>query len=198
MVLRPPTFAALGAVFYCLTAPALAQSPSTQLDQTVFVFGGPLTSGHFSDAVQPWAWSLEDNAFVGAGYQRFFYGYESFQLGIETGLGVRIGTPVSGEAWAGLVARLTEFQFGPINITPSLTGGFSVVTDTIGAETVRTQAAGQSATFLYYLAPEIAVSHDDHPEWEAFGRIQHRSGGFGTIAHIDGANALTVGLRYRF
>ena len=197
MVCFTRALAALGAVWICLSGPVLAQSSSSS-DENVFVFGGPLTSGHFSDALQPWAWSLEDNVFVGAGYQRFFYGYQSFQLGAEAGLGVRIGTPVSAEVWAGLVGRLTEFEVGPINITPSITGGLSVVTDTIGAETVRTQAAGQSATLLYYLAPEIAVSHDDHPEWEAFGRIQHRSGGFGTIAHIDGANALTVGLRYKF
>ena len=105
---------------------------------------------------------------------------------------------VSAEAWAGLVGRLSEFEIGPINITPSITGGLSVVTDTIGSETTRTAASGESAAILYYLAPEIAVSHDDHPEWEAFGRIQHRSGGFGTIAHIDGSNALTLGLRYKF
>jgi hypothetical protein len=193
--------ACAGAAWFCLAAPTLAQSPqapSSPSTQNVFVFGGPLTSGYFSDAIQPWAWQLESNAFVGVGYQRFFYEYESFALGVEAGLGVRIGAPVSGEAWAGLVGRLTEFEFGPINITPSVTGGLSVVTDTIGAETTRTQAAGQSAALLYYLAPEIAVSHDDHPEWEAFGRIQHRSGGFGTIAHIDGSNALTVGLRYKF
>lgn len=198
MVLPTLALAALGALCLCQTAPALAQSPATQSDENLFVFGGPLTSGHFSDALQPWAWSLEENGFVGLGYQRFFYGYESFQLGVEAGLGLRIGTPVSGEVWAGLVGRLTEFEFGPINITPAITGGLSVVTDTIGSETVRTQAAGQSATLLFYLSPEIAVSHDDHPEWEAFGRIQHRSGGFGTIAHIDGSNALTVGLRYKF
>ena len=189
---------ALGAVASFSASPAQAQTLSETNDETVFVFGGPFTSGYFSDAIQPSHWQLESNAFAGVGYQRFFYGYDSFQLGVEAGLGVRIGEPVSGEAWAGLVARLTEFEIGPINITPSVTGGLSVVTDTIGVETTRTLASGQSATLLYYLAPEIAISHDEHPEWEAFGRIQHRSGGFGTIANIDGSNALTVGLRYKF
>lgn len=193
--------AALGMAGLCLVAPAFAQTAQDDaetLDETVFVFGGPLTTGYFSDAIQPWQWELEPNAFVGAGYQRFFHSYESFQLGLEAGVGVRIGTPVSAEAWAGVVGRLTEVEIGPINIAPSIVGGLSVVTDTIGSETTRTLAAGQSAALLFYLAPEIAVSHDDHPEWEAFGRIQHRSGGFGTIAHIDGSNALTAGLRYKF
>ncbi|MCP8885347.1 hypothetical protein NIM87_17695 [Devosia sp. XJ19-1] len=198
--------AALGLAGLCLMSPALAQSapdrPDNTLDartdETVFVFGGPLTSGYFSDAVQPWNWDFESNVFVGAGYQRFFYAYESFALGVEAGLGLRLGTPSSAEAWAGLVGRLTEFELGDFNVTPSVTAGLSVVTDTIGAESRRTAQAGESATVLYYLAPEIAVSHDDHPEWEAFTRIQHRSGGFGTIAHIDGANAITAGLRYKF
>lgn len=189
---------ALGALVFCLALPAQAQSLSETNNDALFVFGGPLTSGYFSDAIQPWAWALESNAFVGVGYQRFFYEYQSFELGFEAGLGVRIGSPISGEAWAGLVGRLTEFEIGPVNITPSITGGLSVVTDTIGVESTRTAAAGQSATLLYYLAPEVAISHDDHPDWEAFGRVQHRSGGFGTIANIDGSNALTVGLRYKF
>ena len=178
-----------------LAGPAQAQSLP---DENIFVFGGPLTGGYFGDALQPWRWDLETNVFAGVGYQQFFHEYNSFQLGIEVGAGIRIGSPVSGEAWMGLVGRLGTFELGPLNITPALTGGFSVVTDTIGVETVRTAAAGQSAHVLYYLAPEIAVSVDGHPEWEAFGRVQHRSGGFGTIAHIDGANAVTAGLRYKF
>lgn len=181
-----------------LSSPVLAQSPDETVDENVFVFAGPFTSGYFSDAIQPWAWQLESNAFVGVGYQRFFYAYQSFQLGMEAGLGLRLGSPSSAEAWAGLVGRLTEFEIGQINITPSVTVGLSTVTDTIGVETQRTAAAGESAAVLYYLAPEIAISHDDHPEWEAFGRLQHRSGGYGTIAHIDGSNALTVGVRYKF
>jgi hypothetical protein len=186
---------ALSVAALLVVTPVQAQSLP---DQNIFVFGGPLTGGYFGDALQPWRWDLESNVFAGVGYQQFFHEYETFQLGIEVGAGVRIGAPVSAEAWMGLVSRFGTFEFGPLNVTPSITGGFSVVTDTIGVETVRTQQAGQSAHLLYYLAPEIAVSLDEHPEWEAFGRVQHRSGGFGTIAHIDGSNAVTVGLRYKF
>ncbi len=198
---------ALGAMslFVPFAAPIVAQDVTTEAlpanrDESVFVFGGPLSSGYFGDALTFWSSGYETNAFAGVGYQRFFYEYESFALGLEAGLGLRMGAgeTISAEAWAGLVGRLTEVELGPVKFTPSITGGFSVVTDTIGVETTRTAASGDSATVLYYLAPEIAVSHDDHPEWEAFGRIQHRSGGFGTIAHIDGSNAVTAGLRYKF
>lgn len=193
---------ALGAAGLLLLAPAHAQDslskPMPKSDENIFVFGGPLTAGFFSDALRPWDWELEPNAFVGVGYQRYFYGYGSFQLGAEAGLGLRVGSPTSAEAWAGLVSRFTEFELGPLNITPSITAGLSVVTHTIGVETARASETGESGALLYYLGPEIAISHDDQPEWEAFGRIQHRSGGFGTLAHIDGSNALTVGLRYKF
>jgi len=191
---------ALWAMSLFVPASSGAEALNARNDESIFVFGGPMSSGYFGDALTFWSSGYESNAFAGAGYQRFFYDYESFALGLEAGLGLRMGLDetTSAEAWAGLVARLTEFEFGPVNITPSITGGFSVVTDTIGVETTRTAASGDSAALLYHLAPEIAVSHDDHPEWEGFGRIQHRSGGFGTIAHIDGSNAVTLGLRYKF
>jgi hypothetical protein len=39
----------------------------------------------------------------------------------------------------------------------------------------------------------------DNPNWELVYRIQHRSGAYGVIAHfIEGANANTVGIRYRY
>ncbi|WP_297113502.1 hypothetical protein [uncultured Devosia sp.] len=204
MLNRTRAMLALGATLLLLPTAPLAQDnpdqPATGHDEAVFIFGGPLTQSYFGDAFLVWTDNYEANVFAGIGYQRFFYDYQSFRLGIEAGLGVRMGPgePTSAEAWAGLVGRLTEVEVGPVNITPSITGGFSVVTDTIGSETTRTLASGDSAALLYYLAPEIAVSHDDHPEWEGFGRIQHRSGGFGTIAHIDGSNAVTLGLRYKF
>ncbi|UYN98416.1 MAG: hypothetical protein KIT02_10645 [Devosia sp.] len=179
-----------------LSTSVLAQDANT--DENVFVFGGPLTKGYFGDAFLVWEDNYESNFFAGVGYQRFLYEYLDFQMGVEVGLGVRVGSPSSGEAWAGIVNRLMKFEIGEVNIVPSITGGFSVVTDTIGVETERTAASGDSAAFLYYLAPEVSVSLDSQPEWEAFGRIQHRSGGFGTIAHIDGSNAVTVGLRYKF
>jgi len=178
-------------------APAHAQSSG---EQNVFVMGGPFTTGYFSDAFLFWQNEYESNFFGGVGYQYFLYEHSGgFKFGVEAGLGVRAGDRSSAEVWAGAVGRLDMFQFGDIRITPSITAGFSVVTDTIGIETERARSIGRdSVPFLYYLGPEIAVSHVDHPEFEAFGRIHHRSGGFGTIAEIDGSNAVVLGLRYKF
>lgn len=179
--------------------PALAQSePAKLYDQNVFVMGGPFSTGYFSDILQFYNGQYDSNVFIGGGYQRFIYNYGSFQLGVEAGVGLRLGTPSSAEAWFGGVTRFQQFEVGPLNITPALTAGFSVVSDTIGAERERAIANNAPSMFLYYLGPEIAVSVDSHPEWEAFGRIQHRSGGFGSIANLDGSNAATLGIRYKF
>lgn len=172
--------------------------PAAPADSSVFVLGGPFTSGYFGDAFLLWQDHYETNAFLGVGYQHFLYRHGSFQFGLEAGVGVRLGSPASLELWTGGVARLTRFTFGDLTITPALTAGFSLVTDTIGAETARAARAGEDAALLYYLGPEIAFSSATEPQWEAFARIQHRSGGFGIIAHLDGSNAVTLGLRYNF
>lgn len=178
-------------------AQAQAQ-PASATDENVFVMGGPFTSDYFSDALTPWDNTYESNFFAGVGYQRFLYEYGAFKLGVEAGLGLRSGyADTSLEAWGGAVARLDMIELGDIRISPALTAGLSVVTDTIGVETERAEAIGREVPLLYYLGPEIAVSHASLP-YEGFIRLQHRSGGFGTIANIDGSNAVTLGLRYKF
>lgn len=125
---------------FCITlscSPAHAQDISESLDENVFVMGGPFTTGFFGDTFLFWQDHYESNLFAGIGYQRFFYQYESFKLGIEAGLGLRMGSPGSAEIWAGAVARLTEFRVGDFAIVPSLTFGLSVVTDTIGGNRAR-------------------------------------------------------------
>jgi hypothetical protein len=180
-----------------LVGTASAQDATSSADENVFVMGGPFASDYFSDVVTPWDNSYESNFFVGVGYQRFIHEYSGFKFGFEAGVGLRAGYQSSVELWGGAVGRFGMFQFGDISITPSITAGLSMVTDTIGVETERAARINKSVPVLYYLAPEIAVSNAQHPEFEGFMRIQHRSGGFGTIAEIDGSNAVVLGLRYK-
>ena len=181
-----------------LSVPAQAQSTPT--NQTVFVMGGPFTTGFFGDAFRFWENHYESNFFAGGGDQYFLWEDDGgFKLGAEAGLGLRLGHRSSVEAWLGAVGRFDVFEVGEVNITPSLTFGLSVVSDTIGIETQRATDAGfSSLPVLFYMGPEIAVSHDAYPELELLGRVQHRSGGFGTIAPVDGSNAAVLGLRYKF
>lgn len=178
--------------------PAAHADPASQ-DEALFVMGGPFVSDYFSDALSIWDNSYEGNFFAGAGYQRFLYAHPGgFKLGVEAGLGLRAGDQTSAEFWAGAVARLDMFQLGDISITPALTAGLSVTTGEIGVEAERVERLGHSVPVLYYFSPEIAVSHAAHPDYEGFVRLQHRSGGFGTIADIDASNAVVLGLRYKF
>lgn len=173
-------------------------APAAAPDQSVFVMGGPFTPSNFGETFSIWDNQYEDNFFVGIGYQHFLYSYGSFRLGVEAGIGLRAGENSSAEVWGGTVAQLTNFDIGALNVTPSIIFGLSAVTDYVGVEADRVAALGHPAPVLFYFTPEIAISSDNNPEWEAFVRIQHRSGGFGTIAEIDASNAPVVGFRYRF
>jgi hypothetical protein len=168
-------------------------------DQNVFVFGGPFQHEWVWETALFWREHYEENFFAGVGYQNFLYHTDfGLKAGLELGAGIRAGGSTSAEVWAGVVARYDGLHFGDLNISPSITAGLSAVTDTIGVEARRAQGIGQAVPVLFYLGPEIAISHADNPDIELTVRIQHRSGGYGIIAPIDGSNAATVGLRFNF
>lgn len=211
------------------TTPVLAQSagdslfdpaPTDSWDRDVFVFGGPFHSGYFTQSFTLWNASWEPNLFVGGGYQQFFTRWGWMRLGAEGGVGLRFNTngdtsfatpgggtgsypPLSGEVWAGAVARFDGVDIGPVHVTPALTAGVSAVTGLIGAEAEREAAhpfdrLGTGGRFLFYLGPELDFSLASNPNVEVFWRAQHRSGGFSTLMDLDGSNADTVGVRFKF
>ncbi|SFZ85761.1 hypothetical protein SAMN02983003_2931 [Devosia enhydra] len=210
----------LGAVFaslsFCTALPALAQDYSgawaqrdwtdrlvqpDPYDRAVFFFGGRFHSDYFGGSFNAFGAPYETNYVLGGGYQHFFQNWGDFRLGAEGGLALRFGEgePTSLEAWGGVVGRYDGFVIGnTIRISPSMTFGLSAVTDTIGMETVRASWIESDVPVLFYLGPEISISSLDNPNLEAFWRVQHRSGAWGTIAHIDGSNANTVGVRWKF
>lgn len=192
--------AAMGLTVCAVPPMAMAQDAGMPSNQNVFVLGGPFTNGYFGNAFRFWENHYETNFFAGVGYQYFLWEDDGgFKLGAEAGVGLRLGPRASAEAWAGVVGRFDVFEVGDVNITPSLTFGLSAVTDTIGVETERAAAAGyDSLPVFFYMGPEIAVSHDAYPDLELLARVHHRSGGFGTIAPVDGSNAAVLGLRYKF
>ncbi len=206
------TWLALAALLLALlcAAPAQAQIFGTdpeaglsEADQNVFFFGGRFHSGSFYNSSFLWALDYDDSYILGAGYQNYFYRSDwSFQLGGEIGVSARIGLdgPSSAELWAGLVFRHDGVVFfDTFRISPSLTVGYSLVTAPIGSEADRAAGLGVDVPFLVYLGPELAVTMVDNPDVEGFFRVQHRSGGFGLIMEgMNGSNAVTAGLRYKY
>lgn len=201
--------AALSAVLLGLAfaaTPAAAQSaPPTMStwDRDVFFFAGSFEREWFPDGLFPLEvlWTpnfFEDNHIIGGGYQQFFGEAYGFRFGLEAGLAGRFGDNNSVEAWAGGVIRSPGFDIGRLHVTPAITGGLSAATGTIGVETGRAQQLDRSVPLLFYMGPEIDFSDANQPNWEVFWRLQHRSGGYGIIAPIDGSNADTIGLRYKF
>jgi len=180
-----------------------ASSSAANFDRDVFFFAGRFESRWFPDGLFPAEalWTpdfFEDNVVVGGGYQQFFVQWDGWKFGLEGGLAARLGSADSAEAWVGGVIRSPGIDVGPVHITPAVTGGFSAVTGTIGIETLRAEQIDRTVPILFYMGPEISFSMADHPGTEVFWRLQHRSGGYGIIAPIDGSNADVVGVRFKF
>jgi hypothetical protein len=190
--------------------PAQAQifgsNPSAALsdaNENVFFFGGAFHSGSFFNSGFVWALDWDQTYNLGVGYQNYFYRSDwSFQLGAEIGASARIdfNGQSSAEAWAGFVVRHDgPVFFDTIRISPSLTVGFSVASAPIGSEADRFTLVGTDTPFLIFLGPELAVTHADHPEFEGFMRVQHRSGAFGyVIDGLNGSNSVNLGFRLKY
>lgn len=185
-----------------ICASSLGLVPKTYADnvnQNVFVFGGAFQDQFVWDTALFWRDHYERNFFAGIGYQQFLYHSNwGMKAGFEVGAGLRVDAATSTELWAGVVARYDGWKLGELTISPAVTAGISLVTGTVGVEAERANAIGRGVPTLFYLGPELAFSHSANPDIEYLLRIQHRSGGYGIIAPIDGSNAGTVGIRFKF
>ncbi|MCI0378747.1 MAG: hypothetical protein L0215_14155 [Gemmataceae bacterium] len=153
--------------------------------------------GHTADVFNV---TYDDNYVIGLGYQCYPWSAHNFHLGGEIGLANRFGDAYTAEVWAGPTLRYDGIRLADLlRITPSMTAGFSAVTESMGHERVRENAKRGEASFLFYLGPEIAVSSPAYSNIEVFYRLHHRCGGHRTLGHLsEGYNANVVGLRLRY
>jgi hypothetical protein len=179
------------------STPSLAGSllsPEGPVTQDVFGLVGEV----FIQLDPPEGFEL-DNRIFGLGYQVLWGDQDAGQVGGEIGLAARLGGRDSVEAWAGIVSRY-NFDMAGVRIAPALTIGLSAVSDTMeGGETRRIEQFDGNGNVLFYLGPELSLSSIEHPEFEVFTRLHHRSGGWGTLGGVHGAaDVLSLGLRYKF
>jgi len=173
-----------------LASSASGQEVGNQFVQNVFGFAGVELDGLALPI------GLEDNYLLGVGYQRAWGDWNSLLYGVEGGLAGRISDKFSLEAWGGLFARY-NFNFDTVRIAPAFTFGLSAITDTMnGGESDNVAEFGGDATLLFYLGPEISFGLTEHPEYEVFARLHHRSGAWGTLGDMHGAtDVLAIGFR---
>jgi hypothetical protein len=196
-------FAALGYSPMPTKAPRLRQSDMTAPlpSNSVMVFAGQYAINNLGDTVNPFTATHENQGIVAGGYGHDFYRLSyGFVMGMEIGAGVKSGLGTAGELWGGINIRNTGFVlFDAVRIGAGITVGLSAVTKATGIEAQREIKDHGNATLLAYLGPELTVALVSNPNWEAFYRVQHRSGAYGLIANfIEGANANVFGVRYRF
>jgi hypothetical protein len=178
--------------------PAIAEEPMLN---TLHIYFGQYTTGSTGESANPIKVDHEENYLLAAAYTREFWdmGWR-FHLGGESGLASRFGEGLSLETWGGLAIRHRGVTFGNwLTISPAITAGLSVVTETIGKEAAREDSRDGDATWLFYLGPEVAISLPKYPRWELVYRLQHRSGADGILGGLaEGHNANTLGVRWRF
>jgi hypothetical protein len=165
------------------------------------VFAGGYTTCNTGESANMFQAGYEDNYVLGAAYAREFWNLGwRFHVGGETGLAARVEESLSVETWGGLVLRNRGVTLGDwLTISPAITVGLSLASDSIGTEAGREAARNGNATCLFYLGPEIAFSLPRHPRWELVYRLHHRSGANELLGGMaEGHNANTLGIRWRF
>jgi hypothetical protein len=202
---------------YFLTPFKLASQPN--LKQSIFGFAGRTNSGNLGNTFgfglgAPQA-IFYDNYIVGGVYQRDFFQFNSgILIGAEIGLADRFGKYTiccdtiaysnsmthSAELWGGASFRHQGFAlFDTVRISPGFVFGLSAISNPIGQEALHQIDHRGSAKVLFYLGFDLAFALASLPDTELVIRIQHRSGGYGTLGGVkEGNNANVIGIRQRF
>lgn len=124
---------------------------------------------------------------------------ERIAFEVEGQVGHHTGKQDNREINLALTLRYLPFYWDSIVDTSFAFGnGLSYATQRPALEE---EAAGEEHTsqVLYYILVEWAFSLANHPRWDLFWRIHHRSGVYSRLAGEDAvSNFVGVGLRYRF
>jgi hypothetical protein len=202
---------------YPLTLFTLADQPA--LKQSVFLFAGRTNSGNLKDTfafgIGAPGIQFYDNYIVGGAYQRDFFQFNSgLLIGAEVGLADRFGrykiccdaitysdgVMQSVELWGGASFRFEGIAlFDTVRIAPGFVFGLSAVSSPIGQEALHQIDHEGSAKVLFYLGFDLTFALANFPNTELVFRVQHRSGGYGTLGAMkEGNNANVIGIRQRF
>ena len=202
----------------CLADPLDVARPEAAASQNaVTVFGGLMSTRSLGATIsfdfnkRP----AYDNYIAGVAYDRDVWTVAKvLKLGLEVGVADRFGhykiccdTRIwssslvhSGELWGGPRLRYEGLVlFDRLRIAPSVTLGFSAVTNSIGRERERELSQHGDARLLFFFGPELAFSLTRHENVELTFGVHHRSGANKALGGIEeGYDANTLGLRYRF
>jgi hypothetical protein len=194
-------------------------NPQPVLKQSVFGFAGRTNSGNLLNTFVYGAGApgtmFYDNYILGGAYQRDFLQFNSgILIGAEVGIADRFGhykvccdnvvyssgITHSAELWGGVSFRHEGLAlFDTVRISPGFVFGLSAISNPIGQEALHQFDHQGSAKVLFYLGFDLAFALTGFPNTELVFRIQHRSGGHGTLGALkEGNNANVIGIRQRF
>jgi hypothetical protein len=190
------------ALLVAASMPALAAAPLSPSRNSVFLFGGAMTTGTFGGSLTPFYAPFDGTGIAGAALDHRLWNLGPyFHVSGELGSAARFGPgeDPSLELWTGVGLYYNGVTLGPVTIGAGLVGGFSVVTGPTAVERQREIKIDGSATFLGYLSPEIDITFASHPNLQIVYGLHHRSGAWQTFGNMgEGANADVIGIRHTF
>jgi len=126
----------------------------------------------------------------------------------EFGLAKRFGELNAAENWLAVYFRWSAFPWSQkIRTSLAISTGLSYAWSLDQIEVANAINGGRGSHLMHYLSPEITFGLPQHPDWDLFFRLHHRSGGADVIPALSsalfndaagGAQYLTTGLRYNF
>jgi hypothetical protein len=164
---------------------------------------GALSHQDFIDIpTQPWTVRLENSFIAALNLTYVVQRFESLPINFEIDgvLAKRFGNDNEWEAAVLPMVRWKAFPWNNYLYTNVRLGlvGASYVSD-ISPWELKNSGNRTGSRFLNFLVPELTFSSGPNAKWEAFLRVHHRSGAWGTINGVyGGSNYVSVGYRQGF
>lgn len=151
----------------------------------------------------------KDSGLVAATFSRkLIENPDWWSIEAEFGGAKRFGELASAENWIALYLRWSAFPWSKtIRTSIALSTGLNYAWSKDRVEDEEALNGGRGSQLMHYFSPEITLGLPDHPEWDLFFRLHHRSGMAIISPAISvalfnqtwgGAQYFTFGLRYRF
>jgi hypothetical protein len=152
--------------------------------------------------ISPGDWKWGPSGFVSAIFSRRLVTFwNALEIDPEVGAGKRFGADAkAAEFWGAIGIYWLAFPWSNyLGTKVGVAEGFDIATQIDEGERIRSLPGRTGSVLLNYFSPEIDFSLPQAPAFEMVFRINHRSGIYGLINHVNGGIQYgEAGLRVHF
>lgn len=173
---------------------AIAFAGDAVADDQASVFAGRMVSDGWEDVfLSPGHLDWRNSGLLGLAYGRDWQVTPRLSFGLEGQVVGHFGEQQHAEFNLPLFIRYAPDGFGPLE-SAAFGMGPSLATE---VPEIEVDTKGGSERLLLYWAIELEFA-SPRPGTSIYGRLHHRSNGWGRIAEQGGSNAIVMGLRRRW